>query len=464
MLGGHAGRRLVKALHDLGILGHRPALFPHHEKVVIEDQGSDPEMHPPKKRKLGTTGRRGAAENGRHEEPHDRVKRGGEDRAFVHFGLEHPLLIEREILDQLARVFTRAGENRKDKTMQRDGEQTCREGYDHVWHTGDGKPRRHKAQPEKARTKHTENGKKSTHCAGHSSLHKVEVQYGLWHGPVILMPDTPSIQNLEALSRECRIDILRMLEAAGSGHPGGSLSAIDIIVTLFFSEMKMDPKNPTWEDRDRFVLSKGHGVPALYTVLAKKGAIPHDELMTLRKIDSRLQGHPDRAILPFVEASTGSLGQGLSIAQGIAMGLKLQKRSARVFCMLGDGETQEGQIWETALSAPKFKLNNLVVFIDNNNGQIDGHVTEVMDLAPLADKWRSFNWAVHEIDGHNFSEILGALTAARKETDRPTLVVAKTVKGKGVSFMENNIGWHGVTPTAEQTRKAVEEISRGGRS
>lgn len=252
-----------------------------------------------------------------------------------------------------------------------------------------------------------------------------------------------------------------MLEKAASGHPGGSLSAIDIIVTLFFSEIKMDPKNPYWEERDRFILSKGHGVPALYAVLSKKGVFPKEELATLRQINSRIQGHPDRVLLPSVEASTGSLGQGLSIAQGIAMGLKLQNKPQRVFCLLGDGETQEGQIWETAMSAPKFKLNNLIVFLDNNNGQIDGHVNEVMDLEPILDKWKSFNWAVQDIDGHNFEQILGALEKAKKETSRPTFIRARTVKGKGISFMENNIGWHGVAPTKDQLTKALLELESG---
>lgn len=263
---------------------------------------------------------------------------------------------------------------------------------------------------------------------------------------------------LERISNECRIDILRMLEAAGSGHPGGSLSIIDIVTTLFFHEMKMDPKNPAWGDRDRFVLSKGHGVPALYAVLAKKGAIPKEELPTLRQLNSRLQGHPDRVLLPFVEASTGSLGQGLSIAQGIALGLKLQKKSARAFCLIGDGESQEGQIWETAMSAPKFKLNNLICFLDNNNGQIDGHVEEVMDIRPIADKWRAFRWAVHEIDGHSFPAIVDALDKARDEKERPTMIIARTVKGKGVSFMENKIGWHGVAPNKDEAAKAISEI------
>jgi len=278
------------------------------------------------------------------------------------------------------------------------------------------------------------------------------------------MPETPSVQELSALATECRADIIRMIELAASGHPGGSLSAIDILVTLFFREIKMDPKNPQWEDRDRFILSKGHGVPALYAVLVRKGVLERDELWTLRKINSKLQGHPDRVIMPVVEASTGSLGQGLSIAQGIALGLKLQKKSARVFCLMGDGETQEGQVWETALSAPKYQLNNLIVFIDANNGQIDGHVTEVMNLEPLAEKWRAFNWAVQEIDGHDYSQILEAVAKAKRVTDRPSLIVARTVKGKGVSFMENNIGWHGVAPTKAESEKAIAEIEGGKRS
>jgi transketolase len=263
---------------------------------------------------------------------------------------------------------------------------------------------------------------------------------------------------LESISLKCRRLILTMLEKAQSGHPGGSLSAIDLITALFFHEMQMDPTDAAWEDRDRFVLSKGHGVPALYTVLSQRGVLPESELSTLRRINSRLQGHPDRVLFPFVEASTGSLGQGLSIAQGIALALKLQKKTARVFCLMGDGETQEGQIWETAMSAPKYKLNNLVAILDNNNGQIDGHVTEVMDLEPIAEKWRAFNWAVHKINGHSFSEIISALEKARTEKDRPTLILAKTVKGKGVSFMEDKIGWHGVAPTAEELKKALEEL------
>jgi transketolase len=267
------------------------------------------------------------------------------------------------------------------------------------------------------------------------------------------------LSTLTQTAKECREDILMMLEKAGSGHPGGSLSAIDIIVALFFHEMKMNPQDANWPDRDRFILSKGHGVPALYSVLAKKGAIRRDELWTLRKLNSRLQGHPDRVALPFVEASTGSLGQGLSIAQGIALALKLQKKPARVFCMMGDGEIQEGQVWEAALSAPKFKLNNLVAILDNNNGQIDGHVNEVMDLSPIGEKWRAFNWNVIEINGHDFNEIVPALEKTRS-AEKPTLIWAHTVKGKGVSFMENNIGWHGVTPNAEQLKAALSEVRK----
>jgi len=278
------------------------------------------------------------------------------------------------------------------------------------------------------------------------------------------LPQRLPHEKLKEIATRCRVDILEMLEKAGSGHPGGSLSAIDVIVTLFFHEMRSNPSEPMWEDRDRFILSKGHGVPALYAVLAEREIIPKSELSTLRRINSRIQGHPDRVLLPIVEASTGSLGQGISIAQGIALGLKLQKKDSKVFCLMGDGETQEGQVWETALSAPKYKLNNLIVFIDHNNGQIDGHVDEVMDLRPLADKWSAFKWAVQEINGHDFSQIIGALEKARQETERPSLIVAKTVKGKGVSFMENSISWHGVAPNKEQLEQALLDLSGGYKS
>lgn len=268
-------------------------------------------------------------------------------------------------------------------------------------------------------------------------------------------------EELRIASTKCRIDIIKMLETAGSGHPGSSLSAIDVIATLFLKEMRIDPKNLEDQTRDRFVLSKGHAVPALYSVLARLGIIKEEELSSLRKINSRLQGHPDRMKLPIVEASTGSLGQGLSIAQGMALALKLKKTPAWVYCLMGDGEIQEGQIWETAMSAPKFQLNNLVAFVDWNNGQIDGYVEEVMDIRPLADKWRSFRWHVQEINGHSFDEISQAVAQAKTQRDRPSVILAKTIKGKGVSFMENQIKWHGVAPNAEESRRAVAELERG---
>lgn len=274
-----------------------------------------------------------------------------------------------------------------------------------------------------------------------------------------------SIQELVKLSNEMRVWIIDMLAEAKSGHPGGSLSAIDVITALWFSEMRgVESPSQIKEDRDRFVLSKGHAVPALYAVLTKKGWIDVDELKTLRKTGSRLQGHPDRSRLPIVEASTGSLGQGLSVAQGLALGLKLDGKTSRVYCMLGDGETQEGQIWEAAMSASKFKLSNLCVILDNNNGQIDGPVSQVMPLEPIADKWRAFGWHVIDIDGHDMSRIVEALSEARtrqeKGATQPVLILARTVKGKGVTFMEHKIDWHGVAPKPEEAKKAIEEINQ----
>lgn len=274
-------------------------------------------------------------------------------------------------------------------------------------------------------------------------------------------------KELALLANEFRISIIDMLEEAKSGHPGSSLSAIDLITALWFHEMK-GVENPSHlaSDRDHFVLSKGHGVPALYAVLAKKGFIQQSELKTLRKTGSRLQGHPDRVRLPIVEASTGSLGQGLSVAQGMAMGLKLNGSRSRVFCMVGDGETQEGQIWEAALSAPKFKLSNLCVILDGNNGQIDGHVDQIMPIEPIADKWRAFGWRVREISGHDFDQILDAYREHRemmeKGEQKPFFVLARTVKGKGVSFMENKIEWHGVAPKADEAHRAREDLRKSG--
>ncbi len=275
-----------------------------------------------------------------------------------------------------------------------------------------------------------------------------------------------NIDELKKIAQKLRISIVEMLTEAKSGHPGGSLSVTDIVTALYFSEMKHDPKNPKWEGRDRFVLSKGHAIPAGYAAMAECGYFPHAELMTLRKTGSRLQGHPDPEKLPGMEAPTGSLGQGLSIAQGMALASKLASAGKsehwHTYCVLGDGECQEGQVWEAAMSAPKFKLGGyLTAILDYNGGQIDGPVKEVMDLEPIADKWRAFNWNVTVVDGHSFEELIPALRASRMATGAPHMIIAKTVKGKGVSFMENNIGWHGVTPTKEQCEKAVAELKGG---
>ncbi len=272
---------------------------------------------------------------------------------------------------------------------------------------------------------------------------------------------TQSVATLKEKASELRVLVLDMLHEAKSGHPGGSLSMAEIVSALYFQEMKHDPQRPQWEDRDRFVLSKGHGIPAVYAAMAMTGYFPKEELKTLRRTGARLQGHPDRVRLPGIEASTGSLGQGLSVAQGIALGLRLAKKDSRVFCVLGDGESQEGQIWEAAMSIPKFKLGNLTAIVDYNKGQIDGHVKDVMDLEPLADKWRAFNWDVTVIDGHSFDELLPALEKSRARGDKPRLILAHTVKGKGVSFMEGKVEWHGVVPNAEQKEKAIAEV-RGG--
>lgn len=276
-----------------------------------------------------------------------------------------------------------------------------------------------------------------------------------------------SVQELQDLSREFRVWIIEMLTEAKSGHPGGSLSAIDLITALWFNELRgaSDPKNLA-PDRDRFVLSKGHAVPALYAVFAKLGFIEQSELMTLRKTGSRLQGHPDRVRMPIVEASTGSLGQGLSVAQGLALGLRLEKKNSNVFCLMGDGEIQEGQVWEAAMSAPNFKLSNLCAILDQNNGQIDGPVDQVMPIEPVADKWRAFGWHVIRVDGHDFTQILGAYREFRERKEKgatePTFIIANTVKGKGVSFMEHQIGWHGVVPKADEAAKAIAEIRASG--
>jgi len=268
---------------------------------------------------------------------------------------------------------------------------------------------------------------------------------------------------LEAIARECRVQILRMLAHAGSGHPGGSLSVIDILTTIYFGRLRHDPTRPDWPERDRVVLSKGHAVPALYSVLAKAGYFPEKQLITLRKLGSPLQGHPDRTMLPGIEAATGSLGQGLSISLGLALGLKLSGSAARVYCVLGDGEIQEGQIWEAAMSAPKLgqpghPLDNLVVILDYNKIQLDNFVTKILDLEPVLTKWQSFGWPVVEIDGHDIAQIVKALDHAEATRGVPTFVVAHTVKGKGVSFMENDPEWHGKAPKPAEAIAGIREI------
>jgi transketolase len=267
-------------------------------------------------------------------------------------------------------------------------------------------------------------------------------------------------KELQQIANELRIDIIKAISRAKSGHPGGSLSAIDILVYLFFNEIKRTKENALDPDRYRFVLSKGHGVPALYAVFARIGLISYDELMNLRVLGSRTQGHPSYIDLPFVEASTGSLGQGLSVAIGMALAAKIDKKSYRVYCMTGDGETQEGQIWEAILSAPKFNLDNLCVILDYNKSQIDGYTKDVMDLEPLKAKLEAFRWNVLEIDGHNFIQIENAFKIARETKGRPTYIIAHTIKGKGVSFMEDNVEWHGKAPNEKETELALQELQK----
>ncbi|MEW6726570.1 transketolase [Desulforudis sp. 1088] len=272
--------------------------------------------------------------------------------------------------------------------------------------------------------------------------------------------DQEILGSLKERAREIRRHIVRMLGAAGSGHPGGSLSAADIVAALYFKEMRLDPQNPGWPERDRFVLSKGHAAPVLYAALAERGYFPVEELATLRKLGSRLQGHPDMKKLPGVEMSTGSLGQGLSAANGMALAARLDGRDYRVYVLLGDGEIQEGQVWEAAMAAAHYRIDNLAVFVDFNGFQIDGPVREVMNPEPIPDKFKAFGWHVIVIDGHDMGQILQALDEARATKGRPTAIVARTVKGKCVSFMENKCEWHGVAPKPEEVERALAELQR----
>lgn len=263
---------------------------------------------------------------------------------------------------------------------------------------------------------------------------------------------------LNGIARNIRKDIVTMIHGSKSGHPGGSLSAVEILTSLYFDEMNVDARSPKMEDRDRFVLSKGHAAPVLYATLAEKGYFDKKELNSLRKMGAMLQGHPDMKGTPGVEMSTGSLGQGFSVACGMAMASKLDNAPWRVYTLLGDGEVQEGIVWEAAMSAAHYKLDNLVAFLDYNGLQIDGEVEKVMNIGPIMDKFKSFGWNVIEIDGYDFDQIFAALDMARETVGKPTMIIAKTVKGKGVSFMENNASWHGTAPTDSDLEKALAEL------
>ena len=268
-----------------------------------------------------------------------------------------------------------------------------------------------------------------------------------------------SLAELQALAKCVRRDIISMISAAKSGHPGGSLSAVEIVVELYFDYMKIDPQNPKWADRDRFILSKGHAAPVLYSVMAEIGYTPKDQLNTLRKLGSIYQGHPDVRFIPSLEASTGSLGGGVSLAAGMGLAARLDGRPFRTYTMLGDGEIQEGQVWEGAMFCAYHKLDNVVAIVDYNGIQLDGFVKDIMEVAPLADKWRAFGWHTLEIDGHDFVQIRQALEEAEATKGKPTAIVAHTVKGKGVSFMENNPKFHGMAPTPAETELALKELA-----
>jgi len=268
---------------------------------------------------------------------------------------------------------------------------------------------------------------------------------------------------LAAIARDCRVQIIRMLTHAGSGHPGGSLSVIDLVTTLYFQRMRHDPKRPDWPDRDRLILSKGHAVPALYAAMARAGYFPVEELMTLRKFGSRLQGHPERLRLPGLETTSGPLGSGLSQAAGIAKAWQMDGvKGRRVYCVMSDGEQDEGNTWEAAMFAAKYRLANLTAITDRNNIQIDGPTEEVMPLENLREKWEAFGWYVTEIDGHNFTQIIDACNYARTIENQPVMIIAHTTPGKGVDFMENDFHWHGKPPNREEAQRALNQL-RGER-
>ena len=267
-----------------------------------------------------------------------------------------------------------------------------------------------------------------------------------------------SLKEMETVAKRLRRHIITMTGRAGSGHPGGSLSAVEIITALYFKLLRHKPSDPQWSDRDRYILSKGHAAPLLYATLAECGYFPVDELSTLRQLDSRLQGHTDRTVTPGVEMSAGALGQGLSFAIGVTLAGRLNSQKYRVYVLLGDGECDEGQVWEAAMAAAHFKVDNLVAIVDNNGQQIDGWNRDVMNLDPFNKKWQAFGWHVIEVDGHDLTQLIGAFEQAKPVKGKPTVIIAHTIKGKGVSFMENNPDFHGKAPNAEQVEIALKEL------
>jgi transketolase len=268
------------------------------------------------------------------------------------------------------------------------------------------------------------------------------------------------MEELKKIAKEVRKDVIEMITKAGSGHPGGSLSCVEIVVTLYFKILKHNPKNPKWRERDRFVLSKGHGVPTVYSVLSKLGYFPREWLWELRKCGTKLEGHPYTKSIPGIEASTGSLGQGLSIANGMALAGKMDGLNYRVYTLLGDGEINEGGIWEAGMTASRYELDNLCAILDHNGLQIDGTIKEIKNPYPLKEKWKAFRWEVVEVDGHNFDALIKAFEYAKEVKRRPTMIIANTIKGKGVSFMENELIWHGKAPNEEQKNQAIKEIEK----
>jgi transketolase len=267
-----------------------------------------------------------------------------------------------------------------------------------------------------------------------------------------------SLEELQSLAKRIRREIVVMIGAAGTGHPGGSLSAVEIVVELYFDFMHIDPKNPKWPDRDLFILSKGHAAPVLYAAMAEAGYTPIDQLNTLRKLGSIYQGHPDMRFIPSLEASTGSLGGGLSLGLGMGLAARMDGRPSRAYIMVGDGEVQEGQIWEAAMAGAFHKLDNVVCIVDHNRIQLDGFVKDIMDIEPLPDKWRAFGWHTIEIDGHDFVAVQDAFREAEATKGKPTCIVAHTIKGKGVSFMEDNPKFHGTAPTPAEVQMALKEL------